>query len=32
LTGQTEALIAKSRNVGLSDEEKHTLKKLLTKN
>jgi DNA primase len=32
LTGQTEALIAKSRSVGLSDEEKHTLKKLLTKN
>jgi DNA primase len=32
LTGQTEALIAKSRNVGLSDEEKYTLKKLLTKN
>jgi len=32
LAGQTEALIAKSRNVGLSDEEKHTLKKLLTKN
>ena len=31
LTGQTEALIAKSRSIGLSDEEKITLKKLLMK-
>jgi DNA primase len=31
LVGQTEALIAKSRSIGLSDEEKTTLKKLLMK-